>query len=370
MRNKHFVVIMIGFMLIMGTTFGQYAHASGLIPLVQEVTSSSHPAIPSGLKVTCLRGPDTLDPCTTCPVIQWADRTYWAYSYIDNRVGMAIVAYDTKTTTLLQTWEKTGARYVYKITVDNAAQTVTFWGQSNKTIVMTWKELFPPPMVKEVPSSSPPPVPSGLKVTCMKGPDALDPCTTCPVIQWCEYTYWAYSYIDNRYGMAIVAYDRGNNMVQEWEKTGARYVYKITVDNAAQTVTFWGQSNNTIVVPWKELFPPSPVVKTVPSSSHPAVPSGLKVTCLNGPDTLDPCPTCPVLQWCNYTYWAYSYIDNRVAMDLVGYDLDGTLKEQYSKNGARYLWKIDVDNAAKTVTLWGQANQKIVMNWKELGYPW
>jgi hypothetical protein len=26
-------------------------------------------------------------------------------------------------------------------TVDNAKQTVTFWGQSNKTIVVAWKEL-------------------------------------------------------------------------------------------------------------------------------------------------------------------------------------------------------------------------------------
>jgi hypothetical protein len=372
-RMKHLTAIVIGFMLILGTALGQYAHAAGLIPVVEKVSSSSHPAIPSGLKTSCKCGPNDLNPCPTCPVIKWIDRTYWAYSYIDNRVGMAIVAYD-KDNNLVQRWDKTGARYVWKIDVDKAAQTVTFWGQANQKIVTTWKELFPAPVVKQVPSSSHPAVPSGMKVTCLQGPDVLQSSTTCPVFSWGIYSYWAYSYIDNRNGMGIVAYDDKGNMVYKWDKNGARYVYKITVDNTKQTVTFWGQSNNKIVVAWKELFPPPPLVKAVPSSSHPAIPSGLKVTCMTGPDpkvtSSSISTTCPVIQWCSFTYWAYSYIDNRVGMNLVGYNPAGVIVEQYPKTGARYVYKITVENAAKTITLWGQSSQKIVMTWRELGYPW
>ena len=48
----------------------------------------------------------------------------------------------------------------------------------------------------------------------------------------------------------------------------------------------------------------NPVVAQFPSTDHPAIPSGLKVTCLKGPDTLDPCDTYPVIEWHGYTYWA------------------------------------------------------------------
>ena len=114
--------------------------------------------------------------------------------------------------------------------------------------------LMRPPVEGKVPAKAHPAIPSGLKLTCMKGPDTLDPCDTCPVIEWHGYTYWAYSYIDNREAMNIVAYDVQGKVVKQWEKSGARYVYKITVDVKAQTVTFWGQSDRKIVMSWKDLI--------------------------------------------------------------------------------------------------------------------
>lgn len=140
MRKKHFAVGVIGFMLIISSWGGQFAYADGPAPVVSEMPGTSHPAVPTGMKVTCLKGPDTLDPCSTCPVLQWCGVTYWAYSYIDNRVGMGIVAYDASGN-ILQQWERKGVRYVYKITVDNTARIVTFWGQANQTIVMAWNEF-------------------------------------------------------------------------------------------------------------------------------------------------------------------------------------------------------------------------------------
>ena len=111
------------------------------------------------------------------------------------------------------------------------------------------------PVVEHVPSSSHPAIPSGLKVTCMKGPDILESSSTCPVLKWGEYTYWAYSYIDNRFAMNIVAYDSAGRVVQQWEKPGARYVWAIDVNETAKTVTFRGQANRTIEIGFKELLP-------------------------------------------------------------------------------------------------------------------
>jgi len=35
----------------------------------------------------------------------------------------------------------TGARYIWQIRIDAAAQTITFVGQAERTITMTWEEL-------------------------------------------------------------------------------------------------------------------------------------------------------------------------------------------------------------------------------------
>ncbi len=37
--------------------------------------------------------------------------------------------------------EAGGARYVYAVDVDEAAETVTFRGQDDRTVTMTWEEL-------------------------------------------------------------------------------------------------------------------------------------------------------------------------------------------------------------------------------------
>jgi hypothetical protein len=54
--------------------------------------------------------------------------------------------------------------------------------------------------------------------------------------------------------MTIVAYNSAGNIVHQWYKEGARYIWQITVDEIAKTVTFWGQSNNKICMSWNELL--------------------------------------------------------------------------------------------------------------------
>ncbi len=81
--------------------------------------------------------------------------------------------------------------------------------------------------------------------------------SACPIIQWGEYSYRAYSYWDNRMAINIVAYDSSGNIVRQWEKAGTRYISQITMDSAARTFTFWGQANIGITIGWGELLSPS-----------------------------------------------------------------------------------------------------------------
>lgn len=103
-----------------------------------------------------------------------------------------------------------------------------------------------------------PSTPSGLQLASMSGPNSPTPdgdSPVCPVVQWRGITYWPFSYVDNRYSMSIVGFDSTGRIVSQVEKTGARYIWKTTLDVAAKTVTFWGQGNAKIVMNVSELQP-------------------------------------------------------------------------------------------------------------------
>jgi hypothetical protein len=111
----------------------------------------------------------------------------------------------------------------------------------------------PAPTIVNVPANSQPPVPSWLKVTCLKGPDTTESGPTCPVVKYKEFTTWAYSFRDNRVSFALVVYDNQNNIVSIATKDGARYVWKITVNPLNKTITVWGQANNAVTAEWFEV---------------------------------------------------------------------------------------------------------------------
>ncbi|MFD2179639.1 hypothetical protein [Veronia pacifica] len=98
------------------------------------------PAFPSGLKPVALVNPDKLAEADEYPVLKTAKASYWAASYVDNREGMAILAYD-KAGTLLKRWDKPGARYIWRIEENPDNNRVLFVGQNHKKIVMNWAEL-------------------------------------------------------------------------------------------------------------------------------------------------------------------------------------------------------------------------------------
>jgi len=212
-----------------------------------------------------------------------------------------------------------------------------------------------------------PSVPSDLKETCLSNPNSGEENKQCPVLVWNKYVYWAFSYRDNRMGMCIVAYTEKGVMVKRWDKSGARYISKIGVDETKKAVTLIGQAFQTITVGWDELYlPVLPEAGKVPASVHPKIPDGSKMVCFASADVMGKMDTCMVLQWKSYTYWAYSYYDNRVSMNIVVYDDQGNIVKQWEKPGARYLYNITVDPAKQTVTFWGQANQSVAMTWSDL----
>ena len=100
-------------------------------------------------------------------------------------------------------------------------------------------------------------IPIGLKKACRQGPDEYArPSDTCPIIHANGMNFWPLSYIDDRVGMAIVAYDSRGNIVGLIEKTGARYIGDITLDVTGQTISLKGQANNVITLKWNDLIVP------------------------------------------------------------------------------------------------------------------
>jgi hypothetical protein len=102
------------------------------------------------------------------------------------------------------------------------------------------------------------------------------------------------------------------------------------------------------------------------NSSGWAIPEGSKQTCIAAPGSVTLAATCPVLTWDGYTYWAYSYVDNRLAMHIVAYDAMGNIKGRWARSGNRYITGITVDGGARTVSFHGQHSTPITMTWAEL----
>lgn len=111
------------------------------------------------------------------------------------------------------------------------------------------------PRVEYVPATDSPPVPAGLKVTCLKVPSSGAEATTCPVVKYQDITTWAYSYSDNRVSLALVSYDRSNNVIANVEKPGARYIYTAESSDYTKTVIFFGQASQFVTAGWAELGP-------------------------------------------------------------------------------------------------------------------
>jgi hypothetical protein len=115
-----------------------------------------------------------------------------------------------------------------------------------------------PPITALLDRDLSPAIPDGLniRISCNDGPDVPStngPTDECPVIQWGELVYWVYTDASNGSSMTVLAYDSDGERVGSWQRDGARYLWQITIDNTAETVTLWGQASRTIEIPWGDL---------------------------------------------------------------------------------------------------------------------
>ncbi|WIG95656.1 hypothetical protein KGD87_35150 [Myxococcus sp. SDU36] len=117
-----------------------------IAPTVHFVDAATPLRVPIELKKTCVQGPDALYSSEMCPIVTANGLSFWALSYRDNRLGMAIVAYDSSGN-VVGLIEKAEARYVWDIAVDGTAHTLVFKGQGGNTITLKWTDLLVPQML-------------------------------------------------------------------------------------------------------------------------------------------------------------------------------------------------------------------------------
>lgn len=66
------------------------------------------------------------------------------------------------------------------------------------------------------------------------------------------------------------------------------------------------------------------------------------------------------------TYLALSYLDNRNAIAICGFDQNGNLVNRINRSGARYINIITLDKYNKQITFIGQSNNKVSVSYSEI----
>jgi hypothetical protein len=123
------------------TTVTWPAAAETAFPIVNYVLKTDAPPPPAGLQLVCVSVPNDGAPSSTnSPIVKYKDVTTWAFSYVDNRVSMALVSYDANNN-IIANVEKPGARYVFTAESSVNTETVLFFGQATNHVTATWAEL-------------------------------------------------------------------------------------------------------------------------------------------------------------------------------------------------------------------------------------
>ena len=200
-------------------------------------------------------------------------------------------------------------------------------------------------------------VPEGLKVNNFSDEKTL-------ILKWGAYTIVNYSYNDNRMATDLVLYDEEWNVVQSWTYEGVRYIEQVEVDAYKQIIKFTGQSNMSFEVSYKALNQFTPKVNMVETSAVKNIPSGMKLTSIKDETiSLEKAPTMVIG---DFTYYAFSFDDNRMSTALCAYDQKGDLVQQFAVTGPRYAYKMDANNDSQQLTIWGQANHQTVISYEDL----
>src|SRR5262249_34383245 len=143
------------------------------------------------------------------------------------------------------------------------------------------------PVAVQVPIASAPSV-AGWHANCVASDSDSTGTSTCWVIQWRQWTYWALSNNDNREAFLIVGVDAGGAFKSPgFERMGARYLWPAAVDSTAMTVSYFGQAGEVVTISWADLDeepPPVPEAGEAAIELAPAVGGGWYASCVFGPN--------------------------------------------------------------------------------------
>jgi len=250
-------------------------------PVAVQVARASAPTdLPPNAVVSCPTTGSDLTPSPNCWVIKWGRWTYWVLTDPSNAPVFILQAYDASGARAQAGWPRTrgGARYPWLVTVDNPDETIAIFGQSNAIVNVPWNDLridqtggdagtgaatdgppFATPTVVLADMSTAPSgaqLPPNARVVCVLSGSSGITSGQCPVVKWGTWTYWAFTANDDT-GFLVTPYDQAGQLatVAGWPKlaAGPRYLWQITADPAAMTVTFWGQSDATATMSWADL---------------------------------------------------------------------------------------------------------------------
>jgi hypothetical protein len=269
-----------------------------------------------------------------------------------------------------------GIRYVQKITVEAGSRTVVFWGRNGAQVAKDWdallKKYFPSdstPVTDALAAAQIPALPVGYHAWGLTTPQGER--APFPVLKMDGFTFLAASFDDNRMSMAVFALDSNRRPIQSVELFGDRELVDIKVNSEKRTVAFTGQYDRKLLMRWSDLsllgnggVPDlSPRVDAIPLNRLPPVPAGLNPFCLENPDLLTSAKHFPVFRFSIYTFYPFSYDDNRNGLCIVSYDDAGKALSRWDQDGARYIHMITLDIKMRRVLFWGQDNKCITMPW-------
>ncbi|KAI1786045.1 hypothetical protein LXA43DRAFT_928023, partial [Ganoderma leucocontextum] len=207
--------------------------------------------------------------------------------------------------------------------------------------------MYAPPRITTLDSSLLPSPPTGWKfANLIDQAGASADLAHYPVLLFGPYTYTVLSKVDNDWVMLIIAWDMQRNLVKQWNKSGARYIWQISFNPATQTVTFTGQNKKSVTATLDELIV-GPAVVYLPPSSGPALPYTLSYAAPNNAQF-------PVMKSGPYSFWPVSYADGRKSFCVVVVDQDNVILKLIDCPGSHNIDEVVVNDANRTIQLIGQ----------------
>jgi HSP20 family molecular chaperone IbpA len=171
----------------------------------------------------------------------------------------------------------------------------------------------------------------------------------------------AYCYTDNRVSVAIVVYNKNDEIITILEYTGNRYPKEMHLDADRQTLVISGQLYPT-VIPLLDLahlaFPPA-IKKESPSSVSPLIPAGLKLD-YSGLEKI------PSLHYGVIKARVFSYVDGRSSFAVVVYNENDEIITILEYPGDKAVKELDIDADKQSFVISGQSGTETVISLSEI----